>query len=264
MNVFIRELKANRKALIIWSVSMFLLVMSGMGKYTAYSAGGASADVFDKIPHTMKVLFGFGNFEVTKLSGFFAFLFPYIELTAAIHAVLLGSSMLAKEERDKTTEFLMAKPISRRDILTSKLLAALVNVMIINIVCILSSIAIVSTFDTGEDITQEILLLHAAMFLVQLIYLSLGAAIAAFVAKSKRSGTFAVNILLAGYIITKITGLVEELKVLNVFAPLNYFSLEKMVKDGEVSLVITLLSVLLIAVFSVLTYYFYQRRDMNV
>jgi ABC-2 type transport system permease protein len=102
------------------------------------------------------------------------------------------------------------------------------------------------------------------MFLVQLIYLSLGAVIAAFVAKSKRSGTFAVNILLAGYIITKITGLIEELKVLNVFAPLNYFSLEKMVKDGDVSVVITLLSVLLVAAFSSLTYYFYQRRDMNV
>jgi ABC-2 type transport system permease protein len=149
-------------------------------------------------------------------------------------------------------------------ILTAKLLTALINVVIINIVCILSSIAIVSTFDTGEDITNEILLLHATMFLVQLIYLSLGAVIAATMSKSKRSGTIAVNILLAGFVLTKITGLVEELKVLDIFAPLNYFSLERAVKQGEVSVVVTLLSILLIAVFSVMTYYFYQRRDMNV
>jgi ABC-2 type transport system permease protein len=110
MNIFIKELKANRKALIIWSVCMFLLVMSGMGKYTAYASGGAGSDVFDKLPHTIKVLFGLGDFEVTKISGFYAFLFPYIEITAAIHAALLGSGIIAKEERDKTTEFLIENP----------------------------------------------------------------------------------------------------------------------------------------------------------
>jgi ABC-2 type transport system permease protein len=243
---------------------MFMLVMSGMGKYTAYASGGAGADVFDTLPQAMKVILGFGEFDVTAMSGFYAFLFPYIQLTVAIHAVLLGSSIVAREERDKTTEFLIAKPISRKVILTSKLLAALTNVVIINIVCILSSLAIVSTFDTGEDITSEILLLHATMFLVQLIFLTLGAVIAATLPKSKRSGTVAVNILLAGFVITKITGLVEELKVLNIFAPLNYFNLEKAVKQGEVSMVITFLSIVLTAAFVVATYYFYQRRDMNV
>jgi ABC-2 type transport system permease protein len=264
MNVFIRECKANRKALIIWSICMFLLILSGMGKYTAYANGGTNVDILEMIPHTMKVLFGLGNFEVNKLSGFFAFLFPYIELTTAVHAVLLGSGMLAKEERDKTTEFLIAKPVSRVAILTAKLLAALFNVVVINVVCILSSIAIVSTFDTGEDITKEILLLFSTMFIIQLIYLSLGAVIAAFIRRSKRAGAIAVNILLAGYVITKITGLVEELKVLDLFAPLNYFSLEKAVKEGEISMLVTLLSILLIGVFSVMTYYFYQRRDMNI
>jgi ABC-2 type transport system permease protein len=102
------------------------------------------------------------------------------------------------------------------------------------------------------------------MFLVQLIYLTLGAVIAAAMPKSKRSGTIAVNILLVGYVITKITGLVEELKILDVFAPLNYFNLEKAVKHGEVSVVVTLLSIVLIAAFAVITYYSYQKRDMNI
>jgi len=264
MNIFIKELKANRKALIIWSVCMFLLVMSGMGKYTAYSTGGASSDVFDKIPHTMKVLLGLGDFEVTKISGFFAFLFPYIEITAAIHAALLGSSIIAKEERDKTTEFLIAKPISRNVIISAKLLAALVNVTILNIVSVLSSFAIVSTFDTGEDITGEIIILHVTMFFVQLIYLSLGAVLAAFLRKSKKSGTIATNILLVGYIITKITGLVDHLDILNIFAPFHYFSLDRAVNGEGISLIIALLCLVLVAVFSTLTYYYYQRRDMNI
>lgn len=264
MNIFIRELKANRKALIIWSVCMALLVLSGMGKFTAYAAGGASSEVFDKLPNTMKVMLGLNGFEVTKISGFFAFLFPYLEITVAIHAALLGSSIIAKEERDKTTEFLIAKPISRLTIITSKVLAALVNVIILNLVSLLSSLAIVPTFNTGEDITGEILILHLIMFIVQIIYLSLGTWLASCLRKPKMSGAIAADIIIAGYFISKITDLVDHLKVLNIFSPFKYFNLQKAVYGNDISVVITLLCVAMIVVFTAFTYFFYQRRDMNV
>lgn len=243
---------------------MALLVLSGMGKYTAYSAGGASSKVFDELPNTMKVLLGLNGFEVTKISGFFAFLFPYLEITTAIHAALLGSSMIAKEERDKTTEFLIAKPISRGAIISSKLLAALVNVIIINLVSLLSSLAIVPSFNTGEDITGEILILHLIMFLVQLIFLSLGTLLASFLRKSKLSGTIAADIIIAGYFISKLTDLADHLEVLNIFSPFKYFNLQKAVYGNEISILITLLCLVMIAVFTAFTYFFYQRRDMNV
>ena len=264
MNIFIRELRDNRKALIIWSVCMALLVLSGMGKFTAYASGGASSEVFDKLPNTMKVILGFNGFEVTKISGFFAFLFPYIELTTAIHAALLGSSIIAKEERDKTTEFLIVKPISRNSIITSKLLAALINVIIINLVSLLSSLAIVSTFNTGENITGEILILHLIMFIVQLIFLTLGALLAAGLRKPKLSGAIAADIIIAGYILSKVTDLIDHLKVLNIFTPFKYFNLQKAVYGNEISVPITLLCLVMIAVFTTFTYFFYQRRDMNV
>ncbi len=264
MNIFIREWKANRKALIIWSVCMALLVLSGMGKYTAYSSGGASSEVFDKLPNTMKVLLGLNGFEVTKISGFFAFLFPYLEITTAIHAALLGSSIIAKEERDKTTEFLIAKPISRNRIITFKLLAALVNVIIINLVSLLSSLVIVPTFNTGENITGEILILHLIMFIVQLIFLSLGAVLASCLRKPKKAGAIAAFIIIEDYIISKLRDLVDYLKVLNIFSPFKYFDLQKAVNGNEISIPITLLCLVLIAVFATFTYFFYQRRDMNI
>jgi ABC-2 type transport system permease protein len=264
MNIFRKELKSNRKALIIWSVCIALLVLSGMGKYTAYSTGGASSAVFDKLPNTMKVILGLNGFEVTKISGFFAFLFPYLEITVAIHAALLGSGIIAKEERDKTTEFLIAKPVSRNSIITSKLLAALINVTILNLVSLLSSLAIVPSFHTGEDITGEILLLHLIMFIVQLIFLSLGALFASALRKPKTSGGIAVGIILIGYIISKVTDLADYLKVLNIFSPFKYFNLQNAVNKNEISILITLLCVAMIATFTYFTYFFYQRRDMNV
>lgn len=263
MNIFFRELKANRKALIIWSVCMILFVLSGMGKYTAYSSGGNN-EVFNKMPYSMKAILGIGSFDVTTISGFFAFLFPYLEITTAIHAVLLGSGIIAKEERDKTTEFLMVKPVSRSTIITSKFLAALVNIIIVNLVTLFSSIVIVAAYNKGKSINGEIAIFLLSMFIVQLIFLSLGTLLSAFMRHPKASGSIATGILLGAYVISKITDLTDHVNALNVLSPFKYFSYLNIVNGNGLSLVIVILSILLIAVFSVSTYFFYMKRDLNV
>ncbi len=264
MNIFIRELKANRKAFIIWSICMVLLVVSGMGKYTAYSSGGASSDVFTKLPFTMKVLLGIGSFDVTTISGFFTVLFPYLEITTAIHAVLLGCGIIGKEERDKTTEFLIAKPVSRKTIITAKLLAALFNIILINLITLVTSIAMVSSFNKGEPITSEIIAFLFSMLLVQLIFFSLGTLLSAILRKPKASGSIATSILLGSFAISKVTDMTQNLDVLNVLSPFKYFSYEDIVYESSLNIGIVLLSFLLVIVFIVSTYFFYQRRDLNI
>ncbi|MDT8719354.1 ABC transporter permease subunit [Clostridium sp. 19966] len=263
MNIFFRELKANAKALIIWSICMFLFVLSGMGKYTAYSSG-ANNDIFNKMPHTIKALFGFGAFDVTSMSGFFAFLFSYIVLTTAIHAALIGSGIIAKEERDKTTEFLMVKPVSRITIINAKFIAALINVIIINLVTLASSIAMVRVYNKGKDISHEIILFFISMFIVQLIFLSLGAMLSAVMKKSKASGSYVTSILLGSYVVSKVTDLTDKVNALNVLSPFKYFSYENIVRGENLNFVIVILSLVLIAIFSASTYFFYLKRDLKV
>lgn len=264
MNLFIRECKTNRKALIIWSICMMLLVLSGMGKYTAYSSGGTTGDLLNKMPFTLKVLLGIGTFDVTTMSGYFTFLFPYIEITAAIHAALLGSSILAKEERDKTTEFLMVKPISRTVIITSKLLVSLINIIILNIVTLISSIMMVSVYNKGKDITREILLFYVSLFFVQLIFLSMGTFLSAFMRKPKASGSIAISILLGVFTISKITDFSDKLNFLNIISPFKYFSYEDIVFRQSISTLIIILCLLLTIGFIYFTYFFYQKRDLNI
>lgn len=264
MIIFIRELKANRKALIIWSICMIFLVLSGMSKYTAYSAGGVSNDVFSNMPKTLKALLGISSLDVTTMSGFYAFLFPYLELTAAIHAALLGASIIAKEERDKTTEFIIVKPISRYTIITQKLLAALVNVLIFNLVTLISSIVTVSSFNKGNDITTEVVVFDLSMLLVQLVFLSLGTLLAAFLKKHKTSGSIATSILMTGYVISKITDLTDQLNVFNILSPFKYFNYVDIATGNGLNIVNIILTLLLTSVFTASTYYFYLKRDLNV
>jgi ABC-2 type transport system permease protein len=264
MNIFLRELKANRKALIIWSASMFVLIVSGMAKYTAYSGGGQNNQIFNDMPYSLKALLGFGSFDVTTISGYFALLFLYMELTVAIHAVLLGAGIISKEERDKTTEFLLTKPVSRTAIISSKLLAALANILILNLVTLVSSIIMVAAYNKGKDISGEITMFILSMFIVQLIFLSLGAVLAAFIRNAKASGSLSTGILLASFIIAKITDMTDKVNFLNLLSPFKYFSYKDLVAGNGLNLVIVVLSLVLVAVFTVSTYLFYQKREIYV
>ena len=268
MNIFLRELKAHRRALIIWSVCMILGVYSGMYKYTAYTAGTAGApsinDIVKAMPGTVRALFGFGSFDVSTMAGYFAVLTVYIQLALGIHAALLGAGIISKEERDKTTEYLMVKPVSRGYIITSKLCAALFNVVVLNLVLLLSSLAIVPAYNKGKDISHEILLIMLSMFFLQLLFLTLGAGLAACMRKPKGAGSIVTGFILIAYFIARVTDMNDRLNPLNILSPFKYFDLSKIVAGNGLNSGIVLITLLLIAVFTGSTYFFYSRRDLNV
>jgi len=62
---------------------------------------------------------------------------------AKIHASMIGAAIISKEERDKTTEFLFAKPVSRNEIITAKLFSGFANILIFNLITTTSSIIMV-------------------------------------------------------------------------------------------------------------------------
>ncbi|WP_010630384.1 ABC transporter permease subunit [Sporolactobacillus vineae] len=264
MNLFFRELKANRKALIIWSICMVIGVLSGMSKYTTYSSGGAASAALMALPHTIRAVFGMGSFDVASMSGFYAFLFSYIELAVAVHAALLGSTIIAKEERDKTTEFLMVKPISRARVITAKLLAALVNLILLNLVTLLSSVFFVAAYNKGKDITGEIILFCVTLLVVQLVFLSLGALLAAVLRHSKASGAVATSVLFGAYIIAKVTDITTHLNVLNILSPFKYFDAADIVRGEGIGAWPVILSLALAGLFAAAAYYFYTKRDLSI
>lgn len=264
MNIFLRELKSNRKSLIIWGIGMFLMIASGMSKYTTYSSSAQNSEIFNSMPYSIKALFGFASFDVTTMSGFYAFLFLYIELTAGIHAVLMGAGIISKEERDKTTEFLITKPVSRNLIITSKLLASLFNIIIINIVSLVSSIIMVSAYNKGISVSKEICIFIFSMFIVQLIFFSIGAVISSFIKNAKSSGSLSVAILLGAFVISRITDFTDRIDVINIFSPFKYFSYENMAKGQGLNIGISIFSLALILVCLYFTYIFYGKRDLEV
>jgi len=244
---------------------MFFMIVSGMAKFTPYSGSGQSAkDLVAAIPKTLRAVLGFGDFDVTKVSGFYGILYLYLVIMAAIHAVMLGSNIIAKEERDKTTEFLMVKPVSRNKIITSKLLAALTNIVILNLVTLAFSIAAVNKYGNGESITGDILILMAGMFILQVMFLFIGTAIAAVSKNPKISASIATTVMMVTFIISVVIDLNSSLEGLKYITPFKYFAAQDLMYGGGIDPVFVVLSFIIIAVMVFVTYVFYKKRDLKV
>lgn len=265
MNIFIREMKAHRNSLIFWSIGMFFMVIGGMAKYATFSTSGQSInDLMSSIPDTIKAILGFGNFDLSKASGFYGMLYVYLVVMATIHSSMLGANIISKEERDRTTEFLMVKPVSRARVVTYKLLAALVNVVVLNLATLVFSLSILGKYSNGEAINGEIVILMLGMFILQLIFLFIGTGIASMSKNPVIPASIATSILLVCYILSVIVDINKNLAFLKYITPFKYFDAQSMISGGGLDPLFVVLSFLIIAGLVWVTYAFYKKRDLKV
>ena len=266
MNIFIREMKAYRKSLIIWCIAAIFMVVAGMAKFEALSTSGESLkDMFSKMPKTLQALMGgTGSLDMSTVIGYYGMLFIFLLVMAAIHASMLGAGIIAKEERDKTAEFLMVKPISRNKIITSKLAAALVNIIFYNIVTLVSSIAIIEKYNKGANVNGDILTLMLAMFILQLLFLFLGTCLASVTKNTKAAVSVTAAIVVFTYIISVAVDLNDNLGALRYITPFKYFEAKNVILNKVFDPVYVILSVVIIAALLSVTYVFYKKRDLNI
>lgn len=265
MNVFFRELKSHRKSLFFWCLGMVFLVVSGMVKFANIQASGQSvAGLMAQFPRVIKIVFGLNDFDISKVSGYFGVLFLYIALAATVHAILLGTEIISKEERDKTVEFLFVKPISRSKVITAKLLAGLCGIVVLNIATTVSSVYSVSHYNTGDSITHSIMVLMAGLLFLQCMFFFIGMTIAAVGKNAKKSASIATSILLVTFMLPFFINFNQNLSPLKFLSPYEYFDAKTLLATENLSTGYITLSILLIGILATITYLAYRGRDLNV
>ena len=264
MNVFLRELKVHRWGLFWWCFGIVWLVYAGMAKYAAYSAAGQSVvEVMDQLPKAIKVVFGLSGFDLGTAAGFYGVLFLYLAVMAAVHAVLLGAHLIAKEERDHTSEFLYAKPASRSRVLTGKLLAGLVNLIVFNLVTLATSFYFVNMFGKGEQFGSDMVTLMVGLFFIQLVFFSIGAVVAGTSHRPKSAASVATSIMFLTFLLYYLVNMSEDLSFLEYFTPFKYFDAAALMNSG-LDPVFIAISVAIVVVAILGTYRFYSGRDLSV
>ncbi|MCL2339375.1 MAG: ABC transporter permease, partial [Actinomycetia bacterium] len=134
-----QELRRTRFSMILWSAIAGLIIFFGMLEYPALAqitgaAGlGAMQDAIAAIPVAGQLVFGVYNVNLGDPIGYYIVMYYWVGLIVFTHAMYTGASMVAKETRDKTAEFLFTKPYPRQTIVGAKILAALVNLLVVGL-----------------------------------------------------------------------------------------------------------------------------------
>lgn len=264
MNIFIRELKANFKSLIIWGVIISLLIIISAAKFSAYANNPEMLAILDSMPPAVLDAMNMRAFNLTTLSGFYGIMFIYFGLMGAIAAAMWGSEMISKEERNKTVEFSLVLPVSRSRVITAKALAALVNCILLVLITWGVSLVAARSYNPDAAFLSFLALQMRAMFVIEMIFLAIGILLGSAMKQYKRSASTAVAIILATYFMSIFSTMQEKLDFLQYFTPFRYFDAGELFRTGQMNPTYLLISAVIIVVSVAAAYYIYNRRDLYI
>ncbi len=264
MNIFLHELKSNLKSLLIWSVVLVLLIVIAISKFSAFAGDPELLAILDSMPDSIMDALSMRSFNLTTLSGFYGILFLYFSLMGAVAAAMWGSTIISKEERDKTVEFSLVLPISRNKLVTAKAFAALFNCIAFVLIAWGASVIAIQSFTPGEATFSFLRLEMLAMFLVELIFLSLGLLLGCSMKKFKRASATAVAIILTTYFISIVSKLQPDLDNLKYITPFRYYDAIDLFHSGQINDIYLGLTGFIVVVSMILAYYAYNKRDLTI
>jgi ABC-2 type transport system permease protein len=194
--------------------------------------------------------------------GFYSFAFSYILLCGAIQAMNLGTSIVSKEVRDRTADFLMTKPVSRKQILTAKLLGILTSIIITNIIYLIIAITMANIVKSGNYSLKIFIMLSLTMFFVQLMFLSLGVIVSVILPKIKSVISVSLGTVFAFYIISMFGSVIGE-KAVRYITPFKYYDALYIIKNGSYEAVFIIIEIIFIAAAIVASYQIYSKKDIH-
>ena len=268
MIIFKREWKRNLKSLLIWSAAIALLVFLMMSLYQSFAEGFGDISIkelMEAYPEGLKAAFGLNTLDMSDLMGFYGVeAYLMVTLFGAIFAMLLSSSIIAKEENEKTIEFLLAKPVKRTEILTSKIGLTVFNIFLFNLINTLVTFTAFEIYKTTDYDKSTFFILMLAPMLLHLTFAAIGLLVSVFITKTKAIYPISIGIVLITYFMSIIANIAEKLEFLKHFSPFSYVDAADIIVNGKIQLNYLLVMLFTIVIGIGLTFLFYNKKDITV
>jgi ABC-2 type transport system permease protein len=262
-NIYRHEFRTRLKSVVIWSLAMAALVLFFFSMFPVFADQAALMNqVLAKYPAQLRAAFSLDRTDLSSVLGFYSFIFLFVQLCLAIQASNYGFGLVSIEENELTADFLLSKPVSRTQVLTSKLLAALTSLTITNLVVWVSSFAAISLFRGGRAYqARTLLLLLLSIVVLQLFFLSVGLVISLLVKRVRSVTPYGLGLGFGTYVLNAFSGVLGEVK-LELITPFKHVDAAYIVQHGAYDIPLVLLNVAVTLVSLAVSYWLYLRRDI--
>ena len=263
MNIYLHEFKTKLRSVLIWSASIATLLFVFISIYSGFAKQSALLQqAMANFPRELLIAFGMENMDWSNVLGYFALVFLFCQICLAIQAANYGFGLVSIEESEWTADFLLAKPISRAKIMTSKVLAALTGLTITNIVVWVSSFICLAAFASGQDYpVNSLVVLLLSIIVFQLVFLSVGMVISLLVRRVRSVTPFSMGLVFGLYLLNAFGGMIGQTS-LEIISPFKHFDPNYILKHAAWDLPLVLISVTVIVISILASYFLYARRNI--
>lgn len=260
MTLFKHEMRQTRMSLVIWTASIgFLMAICILLFPEMKGEMDGVSDMFASMG-SFSAAFGMDRINFGSLDGFYAIECGNIlGLGGAFFAAFCAVTVLGKEEKDHTAEFLLTHPVSRARIITEKLAAVLAQIVIMNVLTL--AISIGSMYIVGEEIPWEnILLMHLAYFLLQLEIGGICFGISAFV---RRGGIgIGLGIAVMMYFLNIVANISDKAEFVKYITPFGFSDGADIITSGEIDAAMVSIGMAIGVIGIIAAYVKYTKKDI--
>ena len=261
MNIFRQEIRSQRLAITIWSLSIGLLIAACVMMYPDMESQMAGVNEMFSSMGNFTAAFGMDQLNFGTLIGYYAVEGGnMLGIGGAFFAAIIGITALMKEEKERTAEFLLTHPVSRVRVITEKLVSTYVIILILNIVVLICSVLSIKMIDE-EIFWDELLLFHLAYLLMQFEIAGICFGISAFI---KKSG-MGIGIGIAGlmYLLNIVANISEDAKPLKYITAFGYTEGSDIINNKEISTDYLIPGMILMVIFIAIGYIKYSKKDIS-
>lgn len=259
-----RELKVNLKNFILWSIILMCIYLVVFLVYPSIIASDSMADIdamMEMFPPEILKAF---NMDISSISTAYGWLktegFVFILLVVGCYSAILGSTIVLKEESDKTIEYLACLPVTRKSILLSKYAVGLFNT-----ICITLAIGIfnyVGLYISGDFEVKEYLLLATTPIFPSIVLFSLCVFISSFFKKTNKMFGLSIGVTFISYFLNVLSDMNESVEFLKYISVYTLADVRNVITDVKINPVCVVISVGLTTVLLLLTMYRYERKEL--
>jgi len=265
-NLLLKELKDNLKGTITTSlVVVFYTAFSFLIYATMKENIAKVTDFYSIVPEAFRVGFNLQIDQWNNVIGFYVTYFVYyVPIITGCYAIILGTKLLSKEEQHKTAEFLLSRPLSRTQIISSKLITFFIHILGINLLAFLTGLLGSGIISDWEFNVKSLIILHTYGYLICLLFGILGFFITVVMKRAKAITGIGIGIVLGTYFFDVMIRVFGKVQFLLYLTPFKYINLEAHSPDYGFDAWRLIYFIGFSGLLILLSYVFYRRKEILV
>ncbi len=236
--LFIKELKRNRKNAVIWLSIVLAFTLMILSIFPSFSHMGEDmVKLMSNLPEEYAKAFGMDEATWSSIIGFYATYYGiYITLLMGIYTASTGATIIGKEERDGTAEFLLTRPISRGIIVKTKY--GVLGTLFIVVFFFQTLVAVIGMNIFGSDIAWSAMLaMHVHGFFLIAFFTAAGVLMGSLLSVKLNFMGPVVGMIFGTYFLNAIASASESVEWLAYLSPYHYMPLTLEQGQLEISVI---------------------------